>query len=83
MGNWASLGGGYGNVDMQAPMPFGKTDNTGVLGMLAQALMRQGAMKAQPQEQPEEDDPELARLLAQAFGMTPEEPMSDPAMRGY
>ncbi len=51
---WASLGG-YGNVDARAPLPVGRTDNTGVLGMLAQALMRNAdrAGVKVPQEEPE------------------------------
>lgn len=68
MDNWASLGG-FGNVDMRGSLPVGKTDNTGALGMVGQALLRQIAMNAQRQRTPEEDDPELAQLFAQAFGM--------------
>jgi hypothetical protein len=82
MSEWGSLGG-FGNVNAQMPLPVGKTDNTGALGMLLQALLRHGAMQAQPQPMPEKDDPELARLLAEAFGVAPREPMPNPAMRGY
>ena len=77
---WASLGG-YGNVDARAPLPVGRAGgNGGALGLIMQALMRSAAMKAQPQT-PEEDDPELARLLAEAFGMTPQAPSA--GIRGY
>lgn len=78
MGNWGSLGGGYGNVDMQMPMPVGKTNGIGPLTIFGQALMRQGGRMMQPGMNPEEDDPELHRLVAQAFGMLGrrgEEPM--------
>ena len=57
MSEWASLGG-YGNVDARMPMPVGKTDNTGALGMIMQALLRR-AGQTQPQPMPE-DDPELS-----------------------
>jgi hypothetical protein len=78
VGEWSSLGG-FGNVNARMPLPVGKTDNTGALGMIMQALLR-GAKP--PQHTPEDEDPEIARLLAEAFGMAPQ-PMPDPAMRGY
>lgn len=77
--DWSSLGG-YGRTDARMPLPVGRTNNTGALGMIMQALLRQGAMKAAPQPTPEEDDPELARLLAEAFGVAPQSP---PDSRGY
>lgn len=64
MSGWASLGG-FGNVSMQGPLPIGRTNNTGALGMIAQALMQAGSMRPAPTP---EDDPEVAALLARMFG---------------
>jgi len=87
MQGWASLGG-FGNVNASGPMPFGKVDNTGALGMIAQALLRSAPSpggQPMPAKKPE-DDEELARLLMQAFGggmPQQQPPMPNPAMRGY
>lgn len=79
MSQWASLGG-YGNVSMRAPMPVGRTDNTGALGMLARLLLRQGSTQAQPEEPDPEAEMEMARLL----GLVPQGPSyASLSMRGY
>ena len=74
---WASLGG-FGNVDVHTPLPVGQTDNTGVLGMLAQMLMRQGAGKAPP---PDGYDPEAELEMARLLGLVPQD--YQPPQQGY
>lgn len=87
MDNWASLGGGYGNVDMQAPLPIGKTDNTGALGIIGQLLMRQGSrmlQQGQPQGHNPDDELEMARMLGLALGRVGQgSPQGAPAQPSY
>jgi hypothetical protein len=82
MSQWASLGG-FGNVDMRGSLPFGNTDNTGALGMIAQMLMRQGSQSGGAQG---EYDPEAEEEMARLLGLMPQQQGPSYAslgMRGY
>lgn len=80
MSGWASLGG-FGNVSMKGALPIGRTNNAGALGLIAELLMRHGAMQRQPAQQPE-DSPEVAELLARLFGKAAPDPAHQ-ARAGY
>ena len=72
--SWASLGG-YGNVDARMPLPVGQTDNTGVLGMIMQAMLRRAAQSgAQAPTQKPEPDPEAELEMARMLGLLPPKP---------
>lgn len=72
MTEWASLGG-YGNVSMRSPLPVGRTDNTGALGMLVQWLARfadrRGAKMPQEEQAQQYGEDDTDRLMAEALGM--------------
>lgn len=72
MSGWSFLGD-LGRMQGSAPMPFGRTDNTGALGMLVQALTR--GMAGKGGQQVQQPDPEAEEAMARLLGLIPQQPV--------